>query len=77
MAKVRAQLGTRIRFVCTSHETRLPIVTMHEQQWAYCPGGYIAAHEGHFWTAIEPASWTELSLGHIGFAREQRLSASR
>ena len=24
-------LGTRIRFLCTSHETQVPIVTMHEQ----------------------------------------------
>ena len=56
MQKTRAvQLGTRIRFLCTSHATEVPIVTMHEQQWAYCPGGHIAAGHGHFWTAIEPA----------------------
>ena len=50
------QLGTRIRFLCTAHSTRVPTVTMHDHQWAFCPGGYIAAEEGHFWTAIEPAN---------------------
>jgi hypothetical protein len=50
------QLGTRIRFLCTSHATEIPTATMHDHQWAFCPGGYIAAHKGHFWTAIEPTS---------------------
>jgi len=61
------QLGTLIRFLCTSHVTQIPIVTMHEEKWAYCPGGYVAAHEGHGWTAIEPARITELKPTHIGF----------
>lgn len=51
-----AHLGTRIRFLCTSHSPQVPTVTMHEQQWAYCPGGHIAARQGHFWTAIEPTT---------------------
>jgi hypothetical protein len=51
-----SQLGTRIRFLCTSHTTEVPTVTMHDNQWAFCPGGYIASHQGHFWTAIEPAN---------------------
>ena len=47
MQKTRAaQLGTRIRFLCTSHATEVPTVTMHEQQWAYCPGG---EPDGHKW----------------------------
>jgi hypothetical protein len=57
MQKVSAErLGTRIRFLCTSHSVAIPTVTMHENQWAFCPGGYIAAQTGHFWTAIEPAN---------------------
>ena len=57
MQKINAsQLGTRIRFLCTSHATEVPTVTMHDHQWAFCPGGYIASHKGHFWTAIEPAN---------------------
>jgi hypothetical protein len=75
MAKPDAgNLGTRIRFLCTSHETQVPIVTMHEQRWAYCPGGYIAAKEGHDWIAIEPANVSELKRSHIGFAPLQGLS---
>jgi hypothetical protein len=46
----------RIRFYCTAHRAQLPIVTMHERRWAYCPGGYVAAREGHAWVAIEPTS---------------------
>jgi hypothetical protein len=53
---VASQLGTRIRFLCTSHAPEIPTVTMHDHQWAFCPGGYIASHKGHFWTAIEPAN---------------------
>jgi hypothetical protein len=62
------QPGSLIRFLCTSHATQVPIVTMHEAKWAYCPGGYVAAHEGHGWTAIEPARISELKPRHIGFA---------
>jgi hypothetical protein len=50
------QLGTRIRFLCTSHSTAVPTVTMHDQRWAFCPGGYVASEKGHFWTAIEPTN---------------------
>ena len=46
----------RIRFYCTAHPTQLPIVTMHERRWAYCPGGYFDAADGHGWVAIEPTS---------------------
>jgi hypothetical protein len=67
------ELGTRIRFLCTSHGTQVPIVTMHEQRWAYCPGGYIAAKDGHDWTAIEPASVSDLKRSHVGFAPLQGL----
>jgi len=49
---------------------------MHEQQWAYCPGGYIAAQKGHFWTAIEPTSVSEAVTTDIGLVRAQRLSRS-
>ena len=62
--KISAEdLGTRIRFVCTSHPTRVPTVTMYEQRWAYCPGGYIAAVKGHFWTAVQPTGVTEVADG--------------
>ena len=60
-----ARLGTRIRFVCTSHAPRVPTVTIHDQQWAFCPGGQIAARQGHFWTAIEPTTVTEAEANRV------------
>ena len=57
MQKIKTDpVDDRIRFYCTAHQTQLPIVTMHEGRWAYCPGGYFAAHDGHAWAAIEPTS---------------------
>ena len=50
----------RIRFYCTSHPTQVPTVTIHEQRWAYCPGGYVEARDGHAWTAIDPTSVSQL-----------------
>jgi hypothetical protein len=48
MEKIKSDpVDDRIRFYCTAHQTQLPIVTMHERRWAYCPGGYFAAHDGH------------------------------
>jgi hypothetical protein len=76
MGQADATLGTRIRFLCTSHATRAPIVTMHADRWAYCPGGYIAAMEDHFWTAIEPTNVSDLKPRHVGFARAQELRRS-
>ena len=69
-------LGTQIRFLCTSHATGVPIVTMHEERWAFCPGGFIAAKPGHFWTAIEPVDVNELKPRNVGFAPVQQLSRS-
>ena len=60
-----AQLGKQIRFVCTSHSAQVPMVTMHDQQWAYCPGGHIAARQGHFWTAIEPTTVTDAEAHRV------------
>jgi hypothetical protein len=71
-----SELGTRIRFLCTSHATQSPIVTMHEGRWAYCPGGLIASKEGHDWTAIEPALVSELRPRHVGFVQASALSRS-
>jgi hypothetical protein len=70
------ELGTQIRFLCISHATQVPIVTMHEERWAYCPGGYIASKAGHFWTAIEPANVSDLKQRHSGFVLAQGLSRS-
>lgn len=64
----------RIRFYCASHTTEVPIVTVHERRWAYCPGGYDAAREGHAWTAIEPTHVNQLNPRQMGFARTQGLS---
>lgn len=50
----------RIRFYCTSHAMQIPTVTIHEQQWAYCPGGYVDARDGHAWVAIEPTNVSQL-----------------
>jgi len=62
--------GSRIHFVCQSHVRRVPIVTMHEQQWAYCQGGYVDAQDGHVWAAIAPVSVSELKWKQVGFVRE-------
>jgi hypothetical protein len=62
--------GSGIRFVCSSHALGTPIVTLHEQQWAYCQGGYVAAQGGHVWTAISPAKVSELKWKQVGFIRE-------
>jgi hypothetical protein len=57
MVKIKTDpVDDRIHFYCTGHATQLPIVTMHERRWAYCPGGYFASQEGHAWVAIEPTS---------------------
>ena len=69
-------IGTQIRFLCTSHAAAVPIVTMHEERWAYCPGGFIAAKPGHFWTSIEPVDVIDLKPRHIGFAPAQGLTRS-
>jgi hypothetical protein len=71
---VADQLGTRIRFLCTAHSTVIPTVTMHDQQWAYCPGGFIAAQKGHFWTAIEPTQVREVTSTQIGLVERTDLS---
>jgi len=63
------QLGTRIRFLCTAHPTKIATVTMHDQRWAYCPGGFIAAQKGHFWTAIEPTNVRDVTSTHMALVR--------
>jgi len=63
MQKVGAdQLGTRIRFLCTAHSTAIPTVTMHDHQWAYCPG------------AIEPTTVREVTSTQSALAREKGMS---
>jgi hypothetical protein len=71
---VADQLGTRIRFLCTAHSTVIPTVTMHDHQWAYCPGGFIAAQKGHFWTAIEPTNVREVPSTQVALVREKEMS---
>jgi hypothetical protein len=46
----------RIRFYCMGHDTKQPVVTLHERRWAFCRGGYFDAQDGHDWVAIEPTS---------------------
>jgi hypothetical protein len=67
-----AQPGTRIRFLCTSHSTEVPTVTLHENQWAFCPGGYVASEKGHYWTAIEPTKVTAMARP-VGLVRRTDL----
>lgn len=64
----------RIRFYCTSHPTQVPIVTVHEQRWAYCPGGYVAARDGHSWTAIEPTNVHHVNSRQAGFVVVRKAS---
>jgi hypothetical protein len=61
MEKTQANpMDGRIRFYCTSHPTQVPSVTIHEQRWAYCPGGYVEAREDHAWVPIDPTSVPQL-----------------
>ena len=66
--------GAGIRFLCTSHAIQTPIVTIHEQQWAYCPGGFVDGQEGHNWVAIAPSTISELKWRHIELVRAQEFS---
>jgi hypothetical protein len=45
-------------------------VTLHDNLWAFCPGGYVASRKGHFWTAIEPTKVTELPRS-VGLVRRK------
>lgn len=55
--------GALIRFVCrnTEHQRAsasvISPVTLHEQEWAFCPAG---ASTGHTWERIEGATMDEL-----------------
>lgn len=70
--KTDAELKARIAFYCTGHPIQVPVVTMHDQKWAYCRGGYLAHHEGHAWMAIEPANVNELKKRDVGFVSQRR-----
>jgi hypothetical protein len=61
------QRDDRIRLYCTAHPRQLAIVTRHEGQWAYCPGGYVAAVDGHAWAPIAPTDVHQVSPRHVGF----------
>lgn len=63
--------GLGIHFVCQSHVRGVPIVTLHEQRWAYCQGGFVDGQDGHAWIAITPTSVSELKWKQVGFVRER------
>jgi hypothetical protein len=48
-------MSVRIHSVCVRPEHRvsrdLRVVTVHDGEWAFCPGG---VNGGHEWLAIEP-----------------------
>ncbi len=49
-----------IRFVCDEHlslDPRGPLVTRHQDGWAYCAGHAV---DGHRWTAVPPQLREEL-----------------
>lgn len=60
-------MDDRLRFYCRSHPIRTPIVTIHERQWAYCPGGYVDARDDHSWAAISPTHVNQVNPRHVGF----------
>jgi hypothetical protein len=63
--------GALIRFVCRNSEHQRgrgevsSPVTLHEEQWAFCPVGLTT---GHTWERIEGATLAELRL-HVAEAR--------
>jgi hypothetical protein len=69
MARPTTQ-SDRIAFYCTGHPIQAPVVTMHDEKWAYCRGGYFDDHAGHDWTAIEPANVNELKQRDVGFVSQ-------
>jgi hypothetical protein len=62
--------GSGISFLCRSHQRGEPVVTMHEQQWAYCQGGFVDGQDGHLWAPIAPMTISELKWKQVGFVRE-------
>ena len=71
------QRDDRIHFFCTAHPTQLAIVTRHEGQWAYCPGGYVAGVDGHAWAPIAPTEVNQVSPRHVGFVVVGKVSAGQ
>ena len=71
------QRDDRIRLYCTAHPTQLAIVTRHEGQWAYCPGGYVEAVDGHAWSPIAPTDVNQVSPRHVGFVVVGKVTGAR
>ena len=63
--------GALIRFVCRNSEHQRARgdvsspVTLHQEEWAFCPAGLSA---GHVWERIEGATLAELR-SHVAAAR--------
>lgn len=72
--KTESELKARIAFYCAGHAIQVPVVTMHEQKWADCRGGYLDDQDGHAWAAIELANVNELKRRDVSRLSEpQRL----
>ena len=65
-----AGLTADIRFVCKAHVRGVPIITLHEGEWAYCPGGDVDAHD-HAWIAIPGARVSQLESKQVGSISER------
>jgi hypothetical protein len=64
---VQAPQTDRITLVCAQH-VRVDaggIATIHDGEWAYCPGGKVDNEYGHRWEAVEPATLDEVRHGHV------------
>ena len=67
----RDMAGARIRFVCRNSEHQRARgdvsspVTLHQEEWAFCPAGHT---NGHAWERIEGATLADLRL-HVAEAR--------
>jgi hypothetical protein len=64
--------SAEIEFICRGHARREPTVTVHEDHWAYCRGGYADADPGHLWIAIAPMNASELKWKQVGLVRENQ-----
>jgi len=68
--------SAEIRFICDVHAQGVPVVTLHEGQWAYCADGDAPPRE-HSWTSIPAVHVSQLKGRQVGLVRERALTGER
>ena len=69
--------GAEIRFICDAHTQGVPVITLNEGQWAYCPGGDVGPLRSHSWTPIPAVHVSQLKGKQVGLVRERALIGER